>query len=263
MMWRPVTLALAFALALGVRDSGQFSVRAETTGTITVFAAASLKNALDAAAADYSKKTGDKVSISYAATPALAKQIEQGGPADVFISADVDWMNYLAGKKLIKDETRTRLTRNSLVLIAPENAKMTLKISKGFALAEAIGDGKLVMADVKTVPAGKYGKAALDYLGVWSSVEAKIAQTENVRAALALVGRQEAALGIVYQTDANAEPKVKVLDTFPEESHPEIVYYAAVTAESTRSGAGLEFITYLKAGPAQALFAQQGFKAAK
>ena len=196
---------------------GQVQAQRTDTTEITVFAAASLKNALDAAAADYLKTTGNKVIISYAASSALAKQIEAGAPADVFISADLDWMDYLSKKGLIKEDSEVKLLGNRIVLIAPANSKVALKISKNFPLAEALGDGKLAMADVKAVPAGKYGKAALEKLGVWSTVKAKVVEAENVRAALALVAIGEAALGIVYQTDAAAEPKVKVLDTFPED----------------------------------------------
>ena len=227
--------------------------------TITIFAAASLKNALDSAAADYEKTSGRKTVISYAASSALAKQIEQAAPADIFISADLDWMKYLADKSLIKSGTEFSYLGNRLVLVAPAASTATVKIAKDFALAQAIGDGKLAMADVKGVPAGKYGKAALEALGVWSSVEGKIAQSDNVRSALALVARGEAPFGIVYQTDAVAEKNVKIVDTFPEETHAPIVYPIGVTASSLKADAATAFIAFLKTPEGQAHFSQQGF----
>ncbi len=181
---------------------------------ITVFAVASLKNALDTIAADYQPNTGNKVTISYAASSALAKQIEQAAPADAFISADLDWMDYLADKALIKQGTRRNLLGNRLVLIAPAKSTLELTIEPGFALAKAIGSGRIAKGEVNSVPAGKYGKAALKKLGVWTDVEPKVAHTENVRAAL--VAKEETALGIVYRRDAAAEPSVRIVGTFPE-----------------------------------------------
>ena len=174
---------------------------------VLVFAAASLKNALDDANAEYQKQTGRKVVVSYGASPTLAKQIEAAAPADVLIAADLDWMDYLAQRRLIKPETRRNLLGNRLVLISPSGAQQDVKIVNGFPLANLLGTGRLAMADPDSVPAGKYGKAALEHLGVWSSVQARIARAENARAALALVSRAEAPLGIVYQTDAAAERK--------------------------------------------------------
>ena len=194
--------------------------KTETSGP-TVFAAASLKTALDKATAAFLASTGKKVTVSYASSSALAKQIEQAAPADVFISADLEWMDYLAKKGLVKDDSRFNFLGNRLVLIAPSTSTASLKIAPNFALADAIGDSKLAVADVKAVPAGKYAKSALEKLGVWTAIEGKLAQAENVRAALALVAREEAKLGIVYQTDAKAEAKVKILDTFPEDAHPQ------------------------------------------
>ena len=256
---RHLVVLAAFCLTVASLWGGQVQAQRTDTTEITVFAAASLKNALDAAAADYLKTTGNKVIISYAASSALAKQIESGAPADVFISADLDWMDYLSKKGLIKKDSEVKLLGNRIVLIAPANSKVALKISKNFPLAEALGDGKLAMADVKAVPAGKYGKAALEKLGVWSAVEAKVVEAENVRAALALVALGEAALGIVYQTDAAAEPKVKVLDTFPEDSHPPIVYPVAVTTAAQNPEAAAEFEKFLSGPAAQSSFVKQGF----
>jgi molybdate transport system substrate-binding protein len=229
------------------------------TANLTVFAAASLKNALDEAAGAYDKAAGGKTAISYAASSALAKQIENGAPADVFISADLDWMDYVANANLIDAGTRASLLGNKLVLIAPKAKPVTLKIAAGFDLAGALGDGRLAVADVKAVPAGKYAKSAFEKLGVWAAVEPKLAQAENVRAALALVARGEAPLGVVYQTDAAAEPNVAIVDTFPEDTHPPIVYPIAVTTAAKGPDAAKAFVAYLKGEAASAIFAKQGF----
>ena len=199
-----------------------------------------------------------QATISYAASSALAKQIEEGAPADVFISADLDWMKYLSDKNLIKADTEVKLLGNRIVLVAPADSTAEAKIEKGFDLAGLLGDGRLAMGDVKAVPAGKYGKAALESLGVWASVEGKVAQAENVRAALELVSTGEAPLGIVYQTDANAEPKVKVVGTFPEDSHPPIIYPVAQTA-SSKDAETPAFLKCLQSAKAKALFEAQGF----
>lgn len=236
--------------------------KTETT-TVTIFAAASLKNALDSAATAYQASTGNKVVISYAGSSALAKQIEHGAPADIFISADLDWMDYLAKAKLIKDDTRSNMLGNRLVLIAPKSSSTDIKIGKDFALAAALGDGRLAVADVKAVPAGKYAAAALKKLGVWSAVEPKLAQAENVRAALALVAQGEAPLGVVYETDAPAEPKVKIVDYFPDDTHPPIIYPIAVTSTAKNADAALAFISYLKSPDGQAAFTKQGFTVLK
>jgi molybdate transport system substrate-binding protein len=225
---------------------------------VTVFAAASLKNALDTVNAACEADVGEKATISYAASSALAKQIEEGAPADAFMSADLDWMKYLSDKNLIKADTETKLLGNSIVLVAPADSTADAKIEKGFNLAGLLGDGRIAMANVDAVPAGKYGKAALESLGVWTSVEGKVAQAENVRAALALVSTGEAPLGIVYKTDAAAEPKVKVIGTFPEDSHPQIIYPVAQTAGS-RDAATPAFLKCLQSAKAKALFEAQGF----
>ncbi|TMH29968.1 MAG: molybdate ABC transporter substrate-binding protein, partial [Betaproteobacteria bacterium] len=180
----------------------------------------------------FESASGDKLTVVYAGSNALAKQIEAGAPADVFISADVDWMDYLEARKLLAPASRIDLVGNRLVLIAPANNDSALTIAPGFALSPALGAGKLAMANPDSVPAGKYAKAALEALGVWPSVQKQVARTEHVRASLALVARGEAALGIVYATDALAEPKVRVVGTFPAGTHPAIVYPAAVIATS-------------------------------
>jgi len=254
---RRAVLGLAAFAAIGLSLLPTLT-RADDKGPV-VFAAASLKDALDAADAGWTKDSGKQVVASYAASSALAKQIEQGAPADIFISADEDWMNYLAERKLIKTDTRFDLLGNTLVLIAPKDSKIETKIAVGFPLASLIGDRKLAMANTYSVPAGKYGKAALTKLGVWDQVKDKIAQADNVRAALQLVSRGEAPLGIVYATDAKSDPNVKVIDIFPEGTHPPIIYPIAITASSTNADAPA-LLAYLKSSAAQSVFKDQGFK---
>jgi molybdate transport system substrate-binding protein len=232
------------------------SARAEER--VTVFAAASLKNALDSVAAGWQAATGNRAVVSYAGSPALAKQIEEGAPADIFVSADLDWMEYLSARGLTRKETETRLLGNRLALIAPKGSAAETAIAPGFDLAGLLGEGRLAMANVDAVPAGRYGRAALEALGVWDSVRGRIAQAENVRAALALVATGEAPLGIVYASDAAADPNVRALGVFPEDSHPPIVYPAAVLAASDSTVAG-DFLAFLQSDEARALFEQRGF----
>jgi molybdate transport system substrate-binding protein len=201
---------------------------------------------------------GETATISYAASSALAKQIEEGAPADIFVSADLDWMAYLSEKGLVRKATETRLLGNRIALIAPATSPATIRIATDFDLAGLLGDGRLAMANVQSVPAGKYGKEALEKLGVWTSVKGRVAQAENVRAALALVSTGEAPLGIVYQTDAAADPRVKVIGTFPEDSHAPIVYPVAQTAESSDEQAPA-FLECLQSAKARTLFEKQGF----
>jgi molybdate transport system substrate-binding protein len=225
---------------------------------LIVFAAASLKDALDEANAAYTREKGQEVAASYAASSTLAKQIEAAAPADVFISADLDWMDYLAKRNLIKPETRANLLGNRLVLIAPVNSAGKLDIAPNFPLAHALGNGRLAIADPGGVPAGRYAKAALESLGVWSSVANKLAPAENVRATLALVSRDEAPLGIVYQTDANSDNGVQIVGTFPDNTHPPIIYPIAVVATSTNPGAA-GYVAFLKSPTARPIFEKQGF----
>jgi len=225
---------------------------------VTVFAAASLKNALDAANAEWQKETGNETAVSYAASSALAKQIEAAAPADLFISADLAWMDYVAEKKLIKEDTRSNLLGNRIVLIAPKDKAEKVEIKEGFDLAGLVGDGKLAMGAVDSVPAGKYGKAALEKLGIWPSVEGKVAGAESVRAALALVSRGEAPYGIVYETDAAADPGVAIVGAFPEDSHPPIIYPVAILADS-QSPAANAYLDFLKSDKAAPFFTEQGF----
>ncbi|MBS0521511.1 MAG: molybdate ABC transporter substrate-binding protein [Proteobacteria bacterium] len=226
---------------------------------LVIFAAASLKNALDEIAAAWSKDTGKPLpKISYAASSTLAKQLEQGAPADLFISADLAWMDYIAKKDLIQADTRVNLLGNKIVLIAPSDSKLSVDIKPGFDLAKALGGGKLAMGNVDSVPAGKYGKAALLKLGAWEGVKDKIAQADSVRAALALVARGEAPLGIVYSTDAAVEPHVKIIATFPADSHPPIIYPAAVIKDA-KSADARPFLALLKSAKARPAFEKQGF----
>ncbi|ACB81853.1 molybdenum ABC transporter, periplasmic molybdate-binding protein [Methylorubrum populi BJ001] len=224
----------------------------------TVFAAASLKNALDDIAGSYAKEGKPAPKVSYAASNTLAKQIEQGAPADLFFSADLDWMDYLAKKDLIQPDTRVSLLANSIVLIAPKDSKAEVKMGPGLDLTAALGTGKLAMGNVEAVPAGKYGKSALEKLGGWAGVKDRIAQAESVRAALLLVSRGEAPLGIVYATDAAADANVKIVATFPAESHPAIVYPVAITKDSRNPDASA-LLAYLRGPTAKAAFEKQGF----
>ena len=227
-------LALALSMVPGV---------VQAQDSVMVFAAASLKNALDEIAATWAKDTGKPAPrISYAASSALAKQLEQGAPADLFISADLDWMDYASAKNLIRADTRFNLLGNKIVLIAPKDSKTTTLAITGGDLAKALAGGKLSMGNVDAVPAGKYGKAALEKLGAWNSVKDSIAQAENVRAALLLVARGEAPLGIVYSTDAAAEPG----------------YPAALTREAKNADART-FLDFLRSAKARAVFEKQGF----
>jgi molybdate transport system substrate-binding protein len=225
---------------------------------VLVFAAASLKNALDEAAAQWQRASGKKVAISYAASNTLIKQIEQGAPADMFISADLDWMDYGQQKGLIKPDTRSNLLGNRLVLVAPKDSNISASIQPGFDLAALLKGGRLAMGNVDAVPAGKYGKAALEKLGAWDGVKDKIAQAESVRAALVLVSRGEAPLGIVYQTDAASDPTVKIVGTFPENTHPPIIYPIALTKDSTTPDAPA-FLNFIRSPAARPIFERQGF----
>jgi molybdate transport system substrate-binding protein len=226
--------------------------------SLTVFAAASMKNALDDIDAAYTAKTGIKIVASYAASSALAKQIEQGAPADIFLSADTDWMDYATVRKNINEPTRVNLLGNSIVLIAPKDSRVdNVAIGPGFDLAQLAGSGKIATGDVKAVPVGKYAKAALEKLGVWQAAEPKFAMAESVRAALTLVARGEASLGIVYATDAKVEPGVKILGTFPADSHPPIIYPVAATT-TARAEAG-DYLAFLRSSAAKTILEKYGF----
>lgn len=256
---RQTIARLAGLLAMAVSIAATpLQARADEPGVL-VFAAASLKNALDDVIAAYGKETGTKVTASYAASSALAKQIEQGAPAQLFISADLDWMDYLQQRDLIAADTRRNLLGNSLVLVAPKDSQLgEVSMAPGFDLARLLGDGRLAVGNVQSVPAGKYAQAALQKLGAWAGVEGKLAQSENVRAALALVAHGEAPLGIVYKTDAASDPTVRIIGTFPADSHPPIIYPAAVTKVGAGTNA-IAFLKYLSSGAAKSACEKQGF----
>lgn len=230
---------------------------AQTAGPV-VFAAASLKNALDDAATIYAATGKTAPRVSYAGSSALARQIEQGAPADIFISADTDWMDYLAKRNLIRTETRNDLLGNAIVVIAPASSGAQIPTINADNMKRALAGGRLAVAEVNSVPAGRYAKAALEKLGAWDAVKDSLAQSENVRAALLFVARGEAPLGIVYQTDAAAEPKVKIVAALPRDSHPPIVYPVAVTSASKHPDAQA-FIAFLASPQARPAFEKQGF----
>ena len=252
MLGRAISLSLAFVVALAALPARAQDVK------LTVFAAASMKNAVDDINAAFTKATGIKVVSSYAASSALAKQIELGAPADLFASADVEWMDYVAAKKLIKDGSRVNLLGNRLVLIAPRDSKINgVAIGPGFDLARLAGDGRIAIGDVRAVPVGKYAKAALEKFGAWAAAAPKLAMAENVRAALTLVGRGEAPLGIVYETDARVEPNVKIVARFPEASHPPIVYPVSLTANAKPDA--VRYIAFMRSSLAKTIFETYGF----
>ena len=247
--------AVLFAVA-GLRvDGAAAQTKTSPNRPVLVFAAASLKSALDEIANYWQRERHGQVVISYAATSALARQVEQGAPADVLISADLDWMDYLAKRDLIKPESRVNLLGNRLVVVAPQD--LSLRIV-GLDIPGALADGKLAMANIDAVPAGKYGKASLESLGFWSKLRGQVVQTDNVRAALVLVGRGEARLGIVYQSDAEADPGVRLVTLLPEDSHPPIIYPAAVLRES-RNPDGASFAAFLRSPTAREVFEWHGF----
>jgi molybdate transport system substrate-binding protein len=231
---------------------------AATAQRVTVFAAVSVSEALDEAARRFSRSNRVGVVASYAASSALAKQIENGAPADIFLSADVDWMDYLETRRLLRIGTRTNLLRNRLVLIAPGAGNVQIDANAGLQMTKLLGSGRLAIADPDSVPAGKYGKAALEYLGVWNDLKSKLARAENVRGALNFVARGEAPLGIVYRSDALAENKVRIVAEFAADSHPAIIYPVAVIA-SSRQPAAPAFANYLKSTEARAIFEKYGF----
>src|SRR5579864_3532841 len=243
---------LAAVLGLGIAQNASAQPQ-----PVTVYAAASLKNALDAVDAAFTARTGAQARVSYGASSALARQIEQGAPADVFVSADSDWMDYLAQRNLIAAASRRNLLTNHLALIAPAASNVRLAIKPGLPLAAALGDGRLAIAGPE-VPAGRYGRAALTALGVWDSVKDKLAPAENVRSALSFVAFGEAPLGIVYDTDARTEPKVRIVGLFPDSTHPPIMYPAAEVGASHNS-LGSAYLGFLQGPDAAAIFSKYGF----
>jgi molybdate transport system substrate-binding protein len=235
-----------------------FAAPALAADRLVVFAAASLKTALDAAAAAYHAGGGGEVAISYGGSLGLARQIVAGAPADIFASADEESMDEAVKGGAIREGTRFDLLSNRLVVVAPKTSAIDALALDPDALAKAIGDGRLATGEVKTVPIGRYAKASLTKLGLWDIVEPHLAMTDNVRAALAFVARGEARLGIVYATDAAAEPGVKIVATIPDDSHPPITYPFAITAAS-HDDAAASFLGFLKSPAAGAIFKSQGF----
>ncbi len=246
-------LALAVPVAL-LLLAGPRPVAA---GEVTVFAAASLADALGEVNEAF-REEGGEVVASFAGSSALARQIEAGAPADVFVSADLDWMDWLQQRGLVDGASRRDLLGNRLVLVASATSGPAIEIRPGLDLAGALGDGRLAIGETASVPAGRYGRAALEALGVWEGVADRLAEAENVRAALALVARGEAPLGLVYATDAAADPSVEVVATLPEESHPPIVYPVALIAGSGNPDAGA-YLDFLLGERARGIFEAAGF----
>ena len=253
MRWRVAAAWAALAVMVAMPATG---ARAQD---VVVFAAASMKNALDAAVGAWGGRGGAPVKVAYAASSALARQIEQGAPASVFLSADLDWMDYLQQRGLIRPESRMNLLGNAIVLIAPRDSPAQGPVGPGMDMAALLGrDGRIAMGQVDSVPAGKYGRAALQKLGLWPQVANRLAQTENVRAALVLVARGETPLGIVYATDAAADAaRVRTVGAFPADSHPPVVYPIALTRDAVPAAAG--FVAWLRSAEAAAHFEGQGF----
>lgn len=251
---------LALVLATGILASNAWAQAAATASSpLTVFAAASLKESLDEAAAAYRQATGHEVRVSYAGSSALARQVEQGAPADAFISADLDWMDYLDKRGLIDPATRNNLLGNTLVLIAPATGRQSpIVLRPGVDLLPALGSGRIALALTSSVPAGKYAKSAFEALGIWNALQPKVAEAENVRAALLLVARGETPLGVVYGSDARADARVKVLATFPANTHPAIVYPIA-RIKASRHPDAPGFIAWLQGDAASAIFRKHGF----
>ncbi|MEA9556644.1 molybdate ABC transporter substrate-binding protein [Xanthomonas nasturtii] len=248
--WQSALCALILALPV---------LAAAQTPPVTVFAAASLKESMDEAAAAYEKASGTPVRVSYAASSALARQIEQGAPADVFFSADLEWMDYLQQRGLVVPAQRRNLLGNTLVLIAPATSKVRVDPRTPGGIVKALGEnGRLAVGQTNSVPAGKYAAASLRKLGQWDGLSNRLAESESVRAALMLVSRGEAPLGIVYGSDARADPKVRVVATFPADSHDAIVYPVAVLKNSSTPDAA-KFVQWLSSKPAKAIFVRRGF----
>jgi molybdate transport system substrate-binding protein len=230
---------------------------AEAPPPITVFAAASLTNVMQELGDGFTRESSIPVRFSFAASSALARQIENGAPADVFFSADIEWMDYLQTRNLIRRDTRHNLLGNRLVLIAPADSQISLKIAPHFALAAALGKGRLATGDPDSVPVGRYAREALTTLGVWSEVSERLVRADSVRSALAFVDRGEAPLGIVYQTDALIDKGVRVVDVFPDDTHQPIVYPIALTGGAKPDAA--KFVAYLRGPAGEIAFKAYGF----
>jgi len=253
-VWKLVSVFAAVAVIFPLGSS----FRVHAAEAVTVFAAASVTNAITDLGNLFGAKGGGSVTPSFAASSTLAKQIENGAPANIFISADEEWMNYLSERRLIVPDSTFNLLGNRMVLIAPADSSLKVDIKPGFPLERLLGADRLATGDPDHVPVGKYAKTALEKLGTWKSVESKLARANDVRGALALVERGECPLGIVYSTDAAVSKKVKVVGTFPEDSHPPITYPAAlVSGKETPDARG--FLDFLKTPDAKAVFIKYGF----
>lgn len=254
MMRALVAWACVATLAVGTSVASA----ADEARSVLVFAAASLTDVLNDLGRAFTEQSHVGVKSSFAASSALAKQIEAGAPADVFFSADLEWVDYLDQRKLLRSGSRRDVVTNRLVLIAPADSKVSVKIAPGFDLVRALGGGRLATGDPDSVPVGKYARAALEKLGLWERVSSRIVRAENVRAALAFVARGEAPLGIVYRTDALAEKRVRIVDVFPQDSHPPITYPIAVT---TRAGPEAQrFVDFVTGEAARQIFSKYGFQ---
>jgi molybdate transport system substrate-binding protein len=251
-------MACSLIACAALPATARLAEAAEQNAPVVCFAASSLATALDAVARAWMAATGKRLACSYASSAVLARQIEAGAPADLFASADRAWTDWAAARHLLRPGSLIAPLGNRLVLIAPRGESVALRIAPGFPLAQALGSGRLAMGNPATVPAGAYARAALSALGVWGAVQEHIIATENVRAALAFVARGEAPLGIVYETDALSGPNVEVVDAFPAETHPPIVYAFAITAASRNPDADA-FLAYLRTPTALSMFAAHGF----
>ena len=253
----PLAIACALGAVAALASAGSAAAERQARGVL-VFGAASLAEVLDDLGQAFTARTHTAVKSSLAASSALAKQIEAGAPADVFFSADLEWVNYLEQRGLLRPGSRHNVVTNRLVLVAPADSNVSLKIAPGFDLAGALRQGRLATGDPDSVPVGKYARAALEKLGVWERVSARLVRAENVRSALAYVARGEAPLGIVYQTDALAEKGVRVVDVFPTDSHPPITYPIALTNRAGPEAA--EFVAFVTSTAARPIFVKYGFQ---
>jgi molybdate transport system substrate-binding protein len=251
----------SFVIAFGLLAAA-CSQQQEKADPLVVLAAASLQEALNAEADAWAAQGHPRPTLSFAGSSALARQVQSGAPADLFLSADEKWMDTVETDGAVKAGSRRDLLTNSIVLIAPKASTAKVDLTDAASLDAALGKGRLAMAEPDSVPAGKYGKAALEHLKLWDKLSAKVARADNVRAALALVESGEAPLGIVYATDAAASKSVRVLATFPQDSHPPIRYPVAVLATSKNAQAE-GFEQFLTSDQGQAIFAKHGFGAAK
>ncbi len=228
-------------------------------GSVTVFAAASTTEAMQEIIEAFDARGDHDATVSFASSSTLAKQIENGAPAQVYIAANPKWMDYLAERDAIAADTRTDLLGNSLVLVAPVDSVLQTEIRKGMALASFLDDDRLAVGDPDHVPAGQYAKASLQHLGIWDAVEPRLARGKDVRAAMAYVERGETPLGITYRTDAAASKRVKVLDTFPADSHPPVIYPAAIVSDAAEDAAAVAFFNFLRGPDARVIFDRHGF----